>query len=130
MKSPKTLCRGVAAVVTLLSATLAGLIVIVHTNISWASPTASPSVRAAAKLKHHPPPTWIRHYLGDDRYKIAGGIWKVVSTQSDRLYHRPDCPLMLRRDPGATIGFSSGQDARDSGYEADPYCSPDLPMAS
>src|SRR5690606_12189929 len=68
-----------------------------------AYPTTSPSARQAVRLKYHPPKNWLRHYLGDDRYKIAGKVWKVVSTQLDTYYHRPDCPNMLRQPAGIAI---------------------------
>ena len=89
-----------------------------------AYPTNSPSARAAVRLKYHPPNNWIRHYLGDDRYKIAGNVWKVVSTQLDTYYHRPNCPNMLRQPAGITIGFSDLAEAEEGGYVPDTYCSP------
>ncbi|HEX8552691.1 MAG TPA: hypothetical protein VF681_14170 [Abditibacteriaceae bacterium] len=79
-------------------------------------PNTSPSAREAARLKHRPPRNWLQHYLPDDRYKIAGGVWKVVSTQYDTYYHRPDSPLMLRQPASIVIGFSSEQEAIDAGY--------------
>lgn len=87
-------------------------------------PTNSPSARAAARLKYHPPQNWIRHYLGDDRYKIAGGIWNVVSTQTDTYYHRATCPNMLRQSANIVIGFNKSSDAAEAGYRADPTCQP------
>jgi hypothetical protein len=89
-----------------------------------AFPSNSPSARAAVRLKYHPPDNWIRHYLGDDRYKIAGGIWDVVSTQLDTYYHRPNCPNMLRQPAGITIGFADWNEAEEGGYVPDPFCSP------
>ena len=62
-----------------------------------AGPTISPSVKAAARLKYNPPRNWIRHYLGDDRYKIAGGVWKVVTTPNDKFYYPAYAAEMLRR---------------------------------
>jgi hypothetical protein len=89
-----------------------------------AYPTTAPSAVAAVRLKYHPPDNWIRHYLGDDRYKIAGRVWKVVSTQTDTYYHRPNCPNMLRQPAGIVIGFASADGAEQSGYVPDPICSP------
>lgn len=83
--------------------------------------TTSPSVRAAARLKNHPPKNWIRHYLGDDRYKIAGGVWKVVSTELDRYYYPAWAPEMLRQSPGIVIGFSSAAEAEEAGYMPSAY---------
>jgi hypothetical protein len=77
-------------------------------------------------LKYHPPTNWIRHYLPDDRYKVAG-LWKVVSTQHDSYYHRANCPNMLRQPAGIVIGFNSGLDAREAGYLPDNTCAPDEP---
>ena len=76
----------------------------------------SPSVRAAARLKNHPPRGWIRHYLGEDRYKIAGGTWRFVSTELDRFYYPAYAPEMLRQSPGRVIGFASAKDAEEAGY--------------
>lgn len=86
-----------------------------------------PSAKVAARLKYYPPKNWLEHYLGDDRYKVAGGVWRVVSTDLDGYYHRPDCPNMLRQDAGQVIGFASPNDAKEAGYSADPSCSPDAP---
>lgn len=91
-------------------------------------PSNSPSARAAAKLKYHPPKGWIRHYLPDDRYKIAGGIWKVTSTESAHMYHRANCPSMLKQPGDEVIGFASASEAEDAGYTADPYCQPNREM--
>jgi hypothetical protein len=88
-------------------------------SAAHAWPNTSPSAKAAARLKYHPPANWLQHYLPDDRYKIAGGVWKVVSTQYDTYYHRPDSPNMLRQPAGIVIGFSSEQEARDAGYKPD-----------
>jgi hypothetical protein len=89
-----------------------------------AYPTTAPSAVAAVRLKYHPPDNWIRHYLGDDRYKIAGQVWKVVSTQTDTYYHRPNCPNMLRQPADIVIGFASADEAEQSGYVPDPLCAP------
>lgn len=93
-----------------------------------ASPTTSPSAIHAARLKYTPPPGWIRHYLGDDRYKIDGNIWRVVSTQMDTYYHRPNCPNVLRQSADTVIGFPSGEDAIEAGYKPDPVCHPEEPV--
>lgn len=83
-------------------------------------PVTSPSVQMAAGLAHHPPRGWIRHYLPADRYKIKGGIWKYVSTETDTHYHRPDSPLMLCQSPDIVIGFASTADAEEGGYQPGP----------
>jgi hypothetical protein len=88
---------------------------------SHAQRVTSPSVRAAANLKNHPPKNWIRHYLGDDRYKIAGGVWKVVSTELDSFYYPAWAPEMLRQKPGIVIGFSSAAEAEEAGYRPSAY---------
>lgn len=90
-----------------------------------AGPSTSPSARAAARLKNHPPANWIRHYLPDDRYKIDGGTWKYVSTELDTYYHRPDSELMLRQSPNGVIGFNSAADAEEAGYRPAPNTNPD-----
>jgi hypothetical protein len=91
---------------------------------TFASPAKGTSAEAAAILKNHPPAGWISHYLGDDRYKIAGHVWKVVSTQRDKYFHRPDCPEMLRQSAGIVIGFPSAAAALEAGYLPDPHCNP------
>ena len=95
-----------------------------------AKPVKSRSVKAAARLKNHPPSGWINHYLGDDRYKIAGHVWKVVSTQTDQYFHRPDCPEMLRQSADIVIGFPSVASAMEAGYAPDPHCRPDINTAA
>jgi len=95
-----------------------------------AKPVKSRSVKAAARLKNHPPAGWINHYLGDDRYKIAGHVWKVVSTQSDQYFHRPDCPEMLHQSADIVIGFPSVASALEAGYMPDPHCRPDINTAA
>jgi len=90
-------------------------------NESSAQPSTSPSALSAAKLKHRPPQNWIRHYLGDDRYKIAGGVWKVVSTELDRYYYPAWAPEMLRQKPGIVIGFASAAEAEEAGYMPSGY---------
>lgn len=80
---------------------------------------ASPSVQMAADLANHPR-GWIGHYLPADRYKIKGGVWKFVSTETDTQYHRPDSPLMLRQSPDIVIGFASAADAEEGGYQPGP----------
>jgi hypothetical protein len=100
----------------ILSASLLGL-----AQTTLAQPSTSPSALAAAKLKHRPPQNWIRHYLGDDRYKIAGGVWKVVSTELDRYYYPAWAPEMLRQKPGIVIGFSSAAEAEEAGYMPSGY---------
>lgn len=82
------------------------------------------SAKVAARLKYYPPNNYLKHYLGDDRYKIAGGVWKVVSTQLDTYYHRPTCPNILRQHADIVIGFSHSKDAEEAGYRADSVCQP------
>ena len=83
-------------------------------------PVISPSVKAAHRYKYNPPRNWIRHYLGDDRYKIAGGIWKVVTTPNDRYAYPAYAREMLRRSPNNVIGFSSKEEAEEAGYILSP----------
>ncbi len=91
---------------------------------AFAGPAKGTSAEAAAILKNHPPAGWISHYLGDDRYKVAGHVWKVVSTQRDKYFHRPDCPEMLRQSANIVIGFPSAASALEAGYLPDPHCHP------
>ena len=81
-----------------------------------AYPTYSPSAREAARLKNNPPRGWLGHYLGDDRYKIAGKIWKLVSTPNDTQSYPAWAPEMLSRPASNVIGFSSVEDAVEAGY--------------
>jgi hypothetical protein len=83
--------------------------------------SASPSVRAAARLKYNPPRDWIRHYLPDDRYKLKGGAWKVVSTETDTFYYPAWAPEMLRQPAGIVIGFPSAAAAEEAGYKRSKY---------
>ncbi len=92
-------------------------------TIGTKSPSG-PSAKMAAQLKYHPPENYLKHYLGDDRYKIAGGVWKVVSTQLDTYYHRATCPNMLKQSADIVIGFAGSADAEEGGYRADPTCQP------
>lgn len=79
-----------------------------------------PSAKAAARLKYTPPPTWIQHYLPDDRYKIAGKVWKYVTVEVDRYYHLPNSEFMLRQSPARVIGFASAKEAQEAGYRPGP----------
>lgn len=79
-----------------------------------------PSAKMAARLKKYPTSNWLAHYLPDDRYKIAGGVWKYVSTDLDTYYHAPNSPLMLSQPAGRVIGFSSTAEAEEAGYRPDP----------
>jgi hypothetical protein len=88
-------------------------------NLAQAGPVG-PSARSAARLKKNPTSKWLAHYLPDDRYKIAGGVWKYVSTDLDTYYHRPDSPLMMRQSAGRVIGFSSAAEAEEAGYKPAP----------
>lgn len=81
---------------------------------------SGPSAKMAARLKTNPTSAWLAHYLPDDRYKIAGGVWKYVSTDLDTYYHLPSSPLMMRQPAGIVIGFSSAQQAEEAGYRPDP----------
>lgn len=81
---------------------------------------SGPSARAAARLKKYPTSRWLAHYLPDDRYKIAGGVWKYVSTDLDTFYHRPESSLMINQPAGRVIGFSSAAEAEEAGYKPDP----------
>ena len=82
-------------------------------------PVISPSVRQAHALKYYPPAGWIRHYLGDDRYKI-GTTWRVVTTPNDLYYYPPFAREMLTAAPDQVIGFASAQDAQEAGYQPAP----------
>ncbi len=86
--------------------------------VAW--PDSSPSARAAARLKYHPPQGWINHYLPDDRYKIQGGVWRFVSTEMDDRYYLPDSPSMLSQSPGIVIGFANEAAAQEAGYRPGP----------
>lgn len=94
-----------------------------------AGPQDGTSQAIAAWLKDHPPPGYLRHYLGDDRYKIAGHVWQVVSTETDTNFHLPTCPKMLRQSAGSVIGFASIGDAVEAGYEPDPACNPEASLS-
>jgi hypothetical protein len=87
------------------------------------------SAKMAASLKKRPTSAWLAHYLPDDRYKIAGGVWKFVSTDLDTYYHRPDSPLMLRQSADRVIGFSSVAEAEEAGYKPAPDAMGFSPMA-
>ena len=94
-----------------------------HSAATWAAPAAKsngPSARAAAKLKTSPRTQWLAHYLPNDRYKIAGNIWKFVSTNLDTYYHLPNSPNMMRQPNDNVIGFASAADAEEAGYKPDP----------
>ncbi len=81
---------------------------------------SGPSARMAARLKKYPTSQWLAHYLPDDRYKIAGGVWKYVSTDLDTYYHRPESAYMMSQPAGRVIGFSSAAEAEEAGYRPDP----------
>ncbi|PQV65083.1 hypothetical protein B1R32_10290 [Abditibacterium utsteinense] len=81
---------------------------------------SGPSARMAARLKKYPTSRWLAHYLPDDRYKIAGGVWKYVSTDLDTYYHRPESALMMNQPAGRVIGFSSAAEAEEAGYRPGP----------
>ena len=78
-----------------------------------------PSAVAAARLEKKAS-GWLSFYLPNDRYKIAGGVWKYVSTDLDTYYHKPNSPNMLRQSPNRVIGFASAEDAEEAGYLPDP----------
>ena len=104
---------------TKISALLLAALAIGAASSSHAAP-AGPSAKAAASLKKNPRTQWLAHYLPDDRYKIAGGVWKYVTTNLDTYYHRPDSPNMLRQPNSNVIGFASAQEAAEAGYSPDP----------
>ncbi len=89
-------------------------------TVASAQVRMGPSARAAAKLKKNPPPTWIQHYLPDDRYKIAGKVWKYVSTENDNSYHLPYSNFMLHQPANRVIGFANAKEAEDAGYKPGP----------
>ena len=82
-------------------------------------PLISPSMREAIRLKYNPPRGWIRHYPGEDRYKL-GSVWRVVTTPNDKFYYPPFASEMLGRSPYDVIGFASAQDAVEAGYAPAP----------
>ena len=86
---------------------------------SHAAPVG-PSAKAAAALKKNPRTQWLAHYLPDDRYKIAGGVWKYVTTNLDTYYHKPDSSNMMKQPNGGVIGFPSARAAEEAGYLPDP----------
>ena len=86
---------------------------------SHAAPVG-PSARAAAALKKNPRTQWLAHYLPDDRYKIAGNVWKYVTTNLDTYYHRPDSANMMSQPNSGVIGFPSARAAEEAGYLPDP----------
>ncbi len=97
----------------------------IWTSIANAGPAPGPkrpgpSAVEAARLKRYPAPSYLAHYLPDDRYKIAGGVWKYVSTDLDTYYHVPSSPNMLRQPASRVIGFATARDAEEAGYVADP----------
>ena len=86
---------------------------------SHAAPVG-PSAKAAASLKKNPTSAWLAHYLPDDRYKIAGGVWKYVTTNLDTYYHVPSSSNMMSQPNDGVIGFPSAQAAEEAGYKPDP----------
>lgn len=77
--------------------------------------------------KYHPTTAtrpWLSHYAKADQYKITTGVWKFVSTETDRFYYRADAPGMLRQSPNRVIGFNTWQDAMIAGYRPDPISLP------
>lgn len=102
---------------------VAALAVLLGADTAWAGPSA-PSARVAARLAKRPPNNYLKHYLPDDRYILAGGIWRVVSTQTDRYYHKATCASMLRQRADLVIGFHSPAAAEEAGYMPDPFCNP------
>ena len=71
-----------------------------------------------------PPVSYLAHYLPADRYKITSGVWKFVSTETDRFYYNASAPAMLRQSPSRVIGFHTWQDAMIAGYRPDPITKP------
>jgi hypothetical protein len=75
------------------------------------------ATRTTQTLPHQTPRVgWLNHYLPADRPRIAGGIWKFLSTDTDHHYHRPDSAFMLSQSPDQIIGFASAADAQEAGY--------------
>ena len=106
----------------LISACLVMSVLACSAAATWAAPAAKsngPSARAAAKLKTNPRTQWLAHYLPNDRYKIAGNIWKYVSTNLDTYYHLPSSPNMMRQPNDNVIGFASAAAAEEAGYKPD-----------
>ena len=102
-----------------LSTLLLAALAVGAVSSSHAAP-AGPSAKAAASLKKNPRTQWLAHYLPDDRYKIAGGVWKYVTTNLDTYYHVPNSANMMRQPNSNVIGFASAKDAADAGYMPDP----------
>ncbi|HEX8464828.1 MAG TPA: hypothetical protein VF627_09455 [Abditibacterium sp.] len=96
------------------------LLAVALSTVPASAGPSGPSAKTAARLKKYPTSRWLAHYLPDDRYKIAGGVWRFVSTDLDTYYHRPDSPNMLRQPAGRVIGFASAQEAEEAGYRPDP----------
>jgi len=65
-----------------------------------------------------------------DRPRIAGGIWKFLSTDLDTFYHRPDSALMLAQPADHVIGFASAADAEEAGYLPGPSVAAGLDVAT
>ncbi len=102
-----------------ISALLLATLVAGAATSSHAAPNG-PSAKAAAGLKKNPRTQWLAHYLPDDRYKIAGGVWKYVTTNLDTYYHLPSSANMMRQPNAGVIGFASAREAEEAGYRADP----------
>ena len=102
--------------ITALTLTVA----ILGVNASIQAAPTGPSAKAAARLKKNPRTQWLAHYLPDDRYKIAGGVWKYVSTNLDTYYHTPNSANMMRQPNAGVIGFASAREAEEAGYKPDP----------
>ena len=101
-------------------ALLLAAIVLAGSSLSAQAAPTGPSAKAAARLKKNPRTQWLAHYLPDDRYKIAGGVWKYVTTNLDTYYHRPDSPQMMAQPNSNVIGFASARAAEEAGYKPDP----------
>ncbi len=104
---------------TKLSLLLLTPVLVLATVAAQAAP-AGPSAKAAARLKKNPTSAWLAHYLPEDRYKIAGGVWAYVTTNLDTYYHKPSSPNMMRQPNDSVIGFPSAKAAEEAGYRADP----------
>ena len=102
--------------------TLALLLAVLLAGAATSSHAApvGPSARAAARLKKNPTSAWLAHYLPDDRYKIAGKVWKYVTTNLDTYYHVPSSANMMRQPNSGVIGFPSARAAEEAGYLPDP----------
>jgi hypothetical protein len=96
---------------------LAAIAVVGLTGVAHAQKkTKTGKTRSAQGTTKTSKPSWINHYLPEDRGKILGGVWKFVSTEDDEYYYRPSSSAMLEQPAGRVIGFASAADAEEAGY--------------